>query len=331
MRALAAIVALVAMTAGARADNKHADELFQKGREQLAAKDYKAACDTFAEAFKLDPTKPGTMLNLGLCNEGLSKFSVALKWFRRTAARANELRMDPEYIKAADERAAALISRVATIRVIVENDPPPADMIVKIDGEQYQPIELNEVLLDFKAHHLVAKAAGMKVLRLDFNVISKDTPDVKIRFEPGDSAVVVDRGKKRKLIAIAAAATGGAVMAFSGIYAGVLINNWYHADLSTFAHQSECSTGGTQPKLNLDPDPITGIPLQPYCHGEFNRLNHFHNEANAFSYVFAAGAAIVVGAAVLYFTAPSRERREEFVIAPVIAPDQLGFAASGRF
>jgi hypothetical protein len=47
--------------------------------------------------------------------------------------------------------------------------------------------------------------------------------------------------------------------------------------------------------------------------------------------LFAAGAGAVAIAAVLYFTAPQRERITQTVFAPAIGPDQVGFVARGSF
>ena len=43
------------------------------------------------------------MLNLGLCNQKLSKYRLALYWFRKAQARAHETNL-PEYEQAAGQR-----------------------------------------------------------------------------------------------------------------------------------------------------------------------------------------------------------------------------------
>src|SRR5262245_38878261 len=96
MRHIGVSVLLVscALVGAARADGsgkqKRADELFEEGRKLLNAEDPAGACEKFNEAIKLDPDAPGTMLNLGLCNEKLQKYRTALYWFRKAQARAAE-------------------------------------------------------------------------------------------------------------------------------------------------------------------------------------------------------------------------------------------------
>ncbi|HEX5064091.1 MAG TPA: hypothetical protein VFV99_32165, partial [Kofleriaceae bacterium] len=89
---------LVGTAAADDGKQKRADELFEQGRKALAeAGDDKTkiatACEKFDEAIKLDPEAPGTMLNLGLCNEKLDKYKTALYWFRKAQARASETKL----------------------------------------------------------------------------------------------------------------------------------------------------------------------------------------------------------------------------------------------
>src|SRR5687768_14215385 len=123
MRRLGVSLAVVTLCVGsALADDgtrKRADELFEQGRKELneagtnPAKNA-AACEKFDEAIKLDPEAPGTMLNLGLCNEKLEKYKTALYWFRKAQARASETGL-PEYEEAAKEHTGDLAKKVATI------------------------------------------------------------------------------------------------------------------------------------------------------------------------------------------------------------------------
>jgi hypothetical protein len=336
----AGLVALVVASTAtiARADDS-ADKLFQKGRRQLDAKDYKAACDTFAAAFKLDPRAPGTMLNLGLCSERLHHYTAALKWYRRAASRATELHMDPEYVKAADAHTIELAAKVATVRVDIKTEPAPRDMVVKIDGEQYDALELNEVALDPGAHVLVAKASGMKLVRKDFDVITTaPNQHVDVVFEEGDSFIVIDRGRTRRRAAIITGAGGGALMAIAGIYAKVISDKYktvttQYGPNNTFGYAPPCfdasgrATVGADGRCGGGSNKLAPAPGSPYA-----LAAGYHQDLVVWgNALFFTGVAAVLAAGVVYFTAPSVERHDALVLAPVVAPDQVGVAAIGRF
>src|SRR5688572_11134782 len=153
--------------------NQRADELFEEGRKLLAAAgDDKAkvaeACAKFDEAIKLDPEAPGTMLNLGLCNEKLDKYKTALYWFRKAQARASETNL-PDFEKAAKDHTADLATKVATIKITFTT-PPPDGTRVKIDGEEVAPADYLRAEVDAGPHTLVAGAPGKKIVNMEFTV-----------------------------------------------------------------------------------------------------------------------------------------------------------------
>ena len=114
-----------------RGKQKRADELFEQGRKLLNAEpsDPAGACAKFNEAIKLDPDAPGTMLNLGLCNEKLHKYQTALYWFRKAQARAAETKPPlPDYENAAKEHTFDLAGKVATIKIAFDRRRAPADV-----------------------------------------------------------------------------------------------------------------------------------------------------------------------------------------------------------
>ena len=96
---------------------------FREGRELLEAGKDAEACAKFEESLKADPDAPGTMLNLGLCNEKLEKFKTALYWFRKAQARAAETNL-PDYERAAKDHTIDLANKVATIKIQFASAPP---------------------------------------------------------------------------------------------------------------------------------------------------------------------------------------------------------------
>ena len=73
---------------------------FEEGRALLEAGKYEEACAKFTASITDDPDAPGTLLNLGLCNEKLGRTATALAWYRKAQFRSAEAR------KSADEDAA---------------------------------------------------------------------------------------------------------------------------------------------------------------------------------------------------------------------------------
>src|SRR5690348_18176828 len=64
-----------------------ADQLFDEGRALMAKQDFADACPKLEESQRLDPAL-GTLLNIGLCDEGLGKLATALAVWRDAEAQA---------------------------------------------------------------------------------------------------------------------------------------------------------------------------------------------------------------------------------------------------
>jgi hypothetical protein len=353
MRVPCALACVVAMAGSARADEpkvsnkQRADVLFELGRKQLEDKQFEQACATFQAAFDLDPKAPGTMLNLGLCNEELHHYSVALGWFRKAANSATELGFDQSFSNAAKEHTAKLVKLVATITIVV-HQPAPANMVIKVDSEQISERDLAQVEVDTGHHNIVAKAANMKVLRKSFDITSlgSDQAPIELVFEPGESSIVVDRGRKRRLVAIYTAVGGGALMVLGGAYSALYKSKFdfitsEYGPLSTAAaptpNTSNQQCFDSNRKAVPGADGVCGTttnrngPFSPSS-SPFAQASKYANNISVYgNTLFFTGVAAVAGGIVLYLTAPSKERREETVFVPVVAPNQLGFAATRRF
>src|SRR5512143_2077883 len=96
---------------------------FEDGRTLLDAGKPGEACAKFEESIKLDPDAPGTMLNLGLCNELLGRTATALRWFRKAQFRAAESNKT-EYEQAAKGKTVLLAGKVPAVRIVFSSAPP---------------------------------------------------------------------------------------------------------------------------------------------------------------------------------------------------------------
>jgi len=139
-------LALLLVPALAAADS--AEQLFGEGRALLQQGKAAEACTKFEIALALDPTAPGVLLNLGLCNENQHKIASALKWFRKAQTLAAEHGMT-EVEDAAKQKAIALAAQVPTVRIDV-----PAGVSVELDGAPVDPTSLGRLELD-AGHHVV--------------------------------------------------------------------------------------------------------------------------------------------------------------------------------
>jgi tetratricopeptide (TPR) repeat protein len=318
-------MALAASTALAQDPGKRqrADELFEQARKQLneAGEDktkVAAACEKFGEAIKLDPEAPGTMLNLGLCNEKLERYKTALYWFRKAQVRAAETDL-PEYERAAKDHTVDLAKKVATIRIAFST-PPPDGTRVKIDGEEVAPGDYLRAEVDPGKHTLVAGAPGHKIVTQEFEVVDRGGQTIDIQLVAGDNAVIVDRGAGRRKGAIILAA-GGAVL--WGAAAG--ISYWAKGRYDIYAMDGRAVAGGDDGGKYCS---ASGCTIEEATKG----ANHYQKIARwVATPIFVGGALAIGGAIVMYVTAPSKERVDQTVFAPIVTPDQLGFAITRGF
>jgi hypothetical protein len=302
---------------------QRADAAFEQGRKLLneagADKEKIAiACEKFDEAIKLDPVAPGTMLNLGLCNEKLEKYKTALYWFRKAQARAAETGL-PEYERAAKEHTVALANKVATIRISFTSTPPEGTR-VKIDGDEIDPADYLRAEVDPGTHTLVAGAPGHKIYTEDFTVVGKGGKAIMIQLVRGESAVIVDPGAGRRKAAVIMAAGGGVLWATS-----IGVSFWAKRRYDDYAKDGMPITGQTDGGNFCSP---MGCTPEEATKG----ANHYQNIARwVATPIFIGGALAIGGAIVLYVTAPDKERVDQTVFAPIVAPDQVGFSLTRSF
>jgi hypothetical protein len=296
---------------------KQADELFEQGRQLLNATppDPAGACEKFSEAIKLDPEAPGTMLNLGLCNEKLEKYRSALYWFRKAQARASETNL-PDYEKAAKEHTVDLAGKVATIKIQFSTPPTP-ETKVKIDNDEIKPDEYLHAEVDPGHHTLVAGAPGKKIVQQDFDVEGRGGQTLTIQFVEGDNTTVIDRGAGRKKAAVILAIGGGV------LWAGALgVSLWARGQYRQYAQDGMTKDGATCGSDNHICSPQEAT----------DQANHYQAIARwVGTPIFVGGALAIGGAILLYVTAPDKERIDRTVFVPEVGPDHFGFAATGRF
>ena len=193
-----------------------AQSAFREGRELLEAGKPAEACAKFEASIKLDPEAPGTMLNLGLCNELLGKIATALRWFRKAQFRAAETSMTA-YEDAAKHETVQLAPRVPTLKI--QNAKGP----VTLDGAALSDLEVARVEVDPGRHTI--EAGGVKK---EVTVEERDSVVVDLAPPPVKRYTVIDHGAEQRRKAYLIGGGGGVLLA--GCLTLVLVGNHeYHA------------------------------------------------------------------------------------------------------
>ena len=107
-----------------------AEALFRHGRELLDAGKVAEACEKFAASQRADPAL-GTLLNLAACHERQGRTATA--WSEFTDAYAEATRAQDKRASYAQTRLQAL--EKVLYRVVIEVAEPPADLVVRLDGQ----------------------------------------------------------------------------------------------------------------------------------------------------------------------------------------------------
>jgi len=177
---------------------------FQEGRTLLEAGQLAEACAKFMVSIEADPDAPGTLLNLGLCNEMLGKIATALRWYRKAQFRAAETQMT-DYEAVAKQHAFALASKVPTLRI----DAAPGANVV-LDGEPVSEHDRVRIEVDAGTHVI---ELGRE--RRTITVKEGDKQTIDLRPPPPKQYVVIDRGVTQRRYAYIALGTGVAFYAAS--------------------------------------------------------------------------------------------------------------------
>lgn len=283
-----------ALTAVASADTpqEQADKLFAEGRQLLLAKGDAKAA---CEKFEAAISLDATATGTML-NLGLC-YETLGKYatsiaWFRKAQAAASETHLDEYEAAAKDHTRAITAKVPSLQLAVSI--PDAD--IRVDGKRIAATDYGRVEVDPGAHEIVGTAPGKKKVVQNVDVAEGASRSVVVAFDVAAVPVYVDRGKTRRRGAIALAGVGVGAMVASGVW-GYLAKQAYDKE--------------------TDPDKRASMA---------DDLKYFGTG------LFTLGAIAVVGAGVIYFTAPGREQVSDgTAFAPILTRDGFGLAASGSF
>lgn len=244
---------------------------FEEGRALLDESKFGEACAKFEESIKLDPAAPGTLLNLGLCNERLGRTATAIGWFRKAQFRAAETPGMTDYEDAAKSKTTALIALIPAIKIELAHPAPPGATFL-LDGNTIQEVDFGHLEVDPSRHTLEMRVGGREPVRVEFRVGPGEQKTVVVPVTaPEKKLVLVDRGRNRRLIAYG----------LGGVGVGLFFGS---AALSLSAKN----------RFDASEHPAD--------------RQHYENVARfGGTSLFVGGAAALVGATYLYLRAPSAE------------------------
>ncbi|HSK05813.1 MAG TPA: hypothetical protein VK932_31415 [Kofleriaceae bacterium] len=315
-----AIAALLALSATPVAADK-ADELFARGKAQLARKQYAQACVTFEKVDALDPGI-GAKLNVAKCYQEWGKLASAYRWYADAedmAARSGDKRapkikellaeLEPDVprltIRAPkgadlDTAAVKLDGELITSRIgrKMRVDPGPHVITYRVDGAE-------------KTQTIAIERGGTREVKL---VLSSEDGEGSARARDEESTPP-DPGRTRRIAGFALMGAAAASLGVAG-YLSLGARSDYRAALD--AH---C------------------MGAKDMCNDEGLRLTGDARSRANLATVFAlVGAAAAAGGLVLYLTAPSSGQPESLsrdaealYVAPAASERAALLLLGGRF
>ncbi|HUS33492.1 MAG TPA: hypothetical protein VMZ53_33550 [Kofleriaceae bacterium] len=267
---------------------------FDDGRRLLEEGKPGEACARFEESIKLDPDAPGTLLNLGLCNQRLGRTATALGWFRKAQFRAAETQKT-DYEDAAKRETATLAAIVPKVHFELANPPPPGARFL-LDGNQISENDMGNLEVDPQSHTLEMRVSGKAPLRVEFSAKLDQEQTVLVPVPKTQKKIyVVDHGAPQKALAYLLGGTGVSLYIASG------------ATSLIAKHEFDISE-------------------HPEDRQHWKNIARFGGTS-----LFVVGTAAIVTAAVIYVRAPKAERIERTVLAPTAGDHELGVAVVGSF
>jgi hypothetical protein len=148
--------------ADAAQDKVLAGQLFEDSKALMKAGNFKEACPKLEASAKLDPNAGGTVLNLGLCYEGLGRPATACAYFKETITRAKAaVPPRPDREQMAREHLATLEPILSYVTIRVAPDAHVDGLHIELDGKSLdEAVWGSSFPIDPGSHHLAVSAPG---------------------------------------------------------------------------------------------------------------------------------------------------------------------------
>jgi len=152
------LVVIIPVVPASAQEADAADALFQKGKEEMKNKNYKAACAFFRGSYKLDPV-PGALHALAVCHVEAGEVASAVMRFDEylsifeTLPPAQQAK-HAERAKSAREQRAALAPQVPEVTIVLPAQAPPGTRVFQ-DSVELSAASLRMALPIDPGEHLV--------------------------------------------------------------------------------------------------------------------------------------------------------------------------------
>jgi hypothetical protein len=264
-----------------------AEQKFREGRTAMEAKNYDEACTKFAESQKLEPA-PGTLLNLGECEEQRVHLIAAAAAFKEAASTFK----NPQKQSFAQQRFTAITARIP--KLIVKSATPDVsakvnDTAVTLGTEM--SLDPGEAKIHAEAAHfhskdVTAKLVEGRTIEIDVTLESEAAPPPVT-----PTPVVVEKPSPLPTVGLAVAGVGVASLAVGAITGLMTLNKastvkeHCNGALACDRAGVDAASGGSTLSL------VSTITV-------------------------IAGAALLAGGGTLFFIGRSKNAKRDYVFAP---------------
>lgn len=277
-------------TASAQGETERgaAETLFTEARALMSQGKFAEACPKLASSYQLDPGL-GTLLNLGLCYKSVGRIGSAWSTFRE-AAMLGRRNGESAREAVARQEAEALAPRVGKLRLVLEPAlARTSGLEVRLDGSLIPIGALTTPLPVDAGEHLVQASAPDK-RPWEGKITTRDAAVTSLRLTALANAPAAKKplaetnpGSTQRITALAVGSLGIASLGVAGFFA--------LSAQSSYSDSNSLCRG-------------TGV-----CKAEGTKLRQDAKSKGTTATLFAgAGAVALASAAVLWFTAPAREK-----------------------
>jgi tetratricopeptide (TPR) repeat protein len=305
-----------------------AEAAFRQGKDQIAAGNTAAACESFGKSQELDP-QLGTEYNLALCFEKIGKVASAWSLYGQLAE------TDTNKGRRADaaKRAKAIAPHLMRLLVVVRGDTP--NVKLDRDGTDITAAIGVATPVDPGSSHLTATADGFEPWTTDIAVMGEGTtmtvevpsltkspeivkppdpikPDpIIIVKQPPPPPPLVDRGPARRRLGLIIGGVGVGVLGAGAVF-GVMAKSANSDAVSECGDINDCRGDAAAAQTLVD---------------------KARTRALISTIGFAVGGAAIATGVFLYVMAPKKptERIATLDWAPTVSPDHVGAVVFGRF
>lgn len=297
-----------------------AQVLFEQAKTLVEAERFAEACPKLAESMRLDPGI-GTGLWLADCYENNGQTASAWVQFKETAATA-ALQKDPRE-KIAQERAAKLEDKLSRMQIVMSKEAQLQVLEIKRDGSIVGGAELNiPVPLDPGIHAITASAPGKKpwsttvTVPRQPGVVTVTIPALEAA-DPVAPSPVFSKGTEAEHHE--PSSTGSTQRVFGLATLGLGVAGVGVGTFFAFEAKSTYDDSNQDGKCVDNRCDATGKGLR----------SDASSQAMIATIAMGAGAAAILGGAILYFTAPQANTTR--AVIPALDPHGASLSLCGRF